>query len=245
MVDKVSTVIGALMFGAVLYGEEITIPLDDGSIVIKASFIRKGITGSYVPYLSYFISNKTSSSRTLKLRFNIGGLCREGSGSVLRQWSIPIETSISKGWFKDGEDYFPALEVEGCKTEIITATLLLEGQPGEPDDLSSKLTVFKIKRDAEWAEQRIADEEQAKKSALESARQKQLAAERKKKQAEEDARYAKIRAAGEAKKAEERAKIQAACAVIYKATSNKKVGDLTVKQEQEVRSCQALGLYSP
>ena len=93
--------------------------------------------------------------------------------------------------------------------------------------------------------QRIADEQQAKKDALEAARQKRLAAERRKKQADEDARYAKIRAEIRAKEAEEQAKIRLACAAIYKATSDKKMGDLTVKEDQQVRACQSLGLYPP
>ena len=159
--------------------------------------------------------------------------------------------------------------VEGCKTEIITATLLLAedlrsrrivGESSGPVDLSEQLTVIKQKRDAEAAakaeqervaeaqeaeRQRIADAEQAKKDAVESARQKRLAVERKKKQAEEDARYAKITAEIKAKDAEDRAKIRAACRSIYTATSDKKMGDLTVKEDQQVRACQGLGLYPP
>lgn len=39
--------------------------------------------------------------------------------------------------------------------------------------------------------------------------------------------------------------IRAACATIYRKTADKKVGDLTVAEEQDVRRCQNLGLYSP
>jgi hypothetical protein len=39
--------------------------------------------------------------------------------------------------------------------------------------------------------------------------------------------------------------IRAACSAIYKNTSDKKIRDLTVKEEQQVRNCQALGLYPP
>jgi len=35
------------------------------------------------------------------------------------------------------------------------------------------------------------------------------------------------------------------CAVIYRTTANKTPGDLAVKEAQQVRACQALGLYPP
>jgi len=52
----------------------------------------------------------------------------------------------------------------------------------------------------------------------------------------------KRKAEEEAKAAEERRK---ACGVIYQNTADKKIRDLTVKEEQGVRTCQALGLYPP
>jgi hypothetical protein len=39
--------------------------------------------------------------------------------------------------------------------------------------------------------------------------------------------------------------IRAACSAIYQNTADKKTRDLTVKEEQQVRNCQALGLYPP
>ena len=39
--------------------------------------------------------------------------------------------------------------------------------------------------------------------------------------------------------------IRAACGVIYQNTADKKISDLTVKEEQQVRRCQGLGLYPP
>jgi hypothetical protein len=38
---------------------------------------------------------------------------------------------------------------------------------------------------------------------------------------------------------------RATCSAVYRNTADKKVGDLTVKEEQQVRACQALGLYPP
>ena len=46
-------------------------------------------------------------------------------------------------------------------------------------------------------------------------------------------------------KAAERERTRAICASLYSATANKKLSDLTVKEDQQVRACQFLGLYPP
>jgi hypothetical protein len=250
----------AALFGAVMYGDDITLPLDDGSILIRVQFIRVNQYGSYVPELAFKLKNQTSSLwRTLRLQFDIGGLC-DGEP---RQWTLPVDTSL--GWDADHQlvkEYTDTVislvgKVDGCKTEIIKASLLLaensktriDGVTGERVDLEKQLQELKAKREAEAAAQaekeRKTAEAQAKKDAAEAARRKRLAAEQKLKQAEADARYAKMKAEEYAKAAEERRKLRAACTVIYQNTVDKKVKDLTVREEQQVRTCQALGLYQP
>ena len=82
-----------------------------------------------------------------------------------------------------------------------------------------------------------------------AARKARLAAERKKQQQVEDANLAKIRDEHEAKAAEEgareAARVREACADIYKRTADKKLGDLTVRESQQVQVCQLSGLYRP
>jgi len=39
--------------------------------------------------------------------------------------------------------------------------------------------------------------------------------------------------------------IRAACSAIYQSTANKKIADLTVIEEQQVRNCQSRGIYPP
>jgi hypothetical protein len=90
-------------------------------------------------------------------------------------------------------------------------------------------------------DRRFAAEAKAKKDAEEAARQKRLAAEQKRRDLELNKRITNERA----KAAEQRRKVQVACAVIYQNTANKRLTDLTVKEEQEVRLCQALGFYHP
>lgn len=92
---------------------------------------------------------------------------------------------------------------------------------------------------------RVAAEEQATKDAATAARQKRLAAEQAKKRVEEYVRNSKARADQDAKAAEEQRRVRTACTTIYQATADKKIKDLTVREEQQVRACQALGLYPP
>uniref|UniRef100_Q022G9 Uncharacterized protein n=1 Tax=Solibacter usitatus (strain Ellin6076) TaxID=234267 RepID=Q022G9_SOLUE len=105
------------------------------------------------------------------------------------------------------------------------------------------------KQRVEAEEQRAAAEEQAaidrKKAVAEVARRKRLAAEQKKKDDERDASLARNRAEQEAAAAEERRKLRANCTLIYQNTIDTKVKDLTIREEQQVRACQVLGLYPP
>lgn len=41
--------------------DDISIPLDDGNILIRAQFIRVSETGSFVPELAFELKNQTSS----------------------------------------------------------------------------------------------------------------------------------------------------------------------------------------
>src|SRR4029077_2247667 len=62
---------------------------------------------------------------------------------------------------------------------------------------------------------------------------------------EDQAKSQRAKAIEDASLAEDRARVRAACAAIYDITENKKVGDLTVKEDQQVRACQASDLYPP
>jgi hypothetical protein len=247
-------------FATAVRGEDITVPLHDGNILIRADFIRKNQFGVYVPELALKITNQTSSSwRTLKLQFEMGGLCN----GEPRQWTVPVTTSL--GWAEDHEiakEYTDTViplfgKVDGCKTEIIKARLVLaensktriDGVTGETTDLEKELQKLKTERDAEAAaqaeEDRKSAEAQAKKDAADAARRKRVAAEKKKRDAELSVRMAKEKAEEQAKAAEEQRKIRDRCAAIYQNTADKKLKDLTVREEQQVRACQALGLYPP
>jgi hypothetical protein len=264
-------VIVAAAFTAVMCGDDITLPLDDGSIVVGADFHETTELAYKIVYpdipvydLVYRIKNQTSSRwRIVRLRFDFGGLC----AGKPKQWSIPITVS-PLAYNKDSQSFETGTQavssspkeielggkvavtlpenVKGCSVEIVKAVLLsaesekttIADTNTEPLDLSNQLKAIQAPRDVE-------SREQAKKDAAEAARQKRLAAERGKKEAGDQARYAKAKAEADAKAAEERQKLRAACSAIYYSTADKKMMDLTVKEEQQVRGCQALGLYPP
>lgn len=256
----VRVVILAALFGAAIYGDDITVPIGDGNVLIRdAKFIQVFKSGDPMANLSITLINQTSSSwDTLKMQLDVGGFCN----GEPRQWTILINTSL--GWDanrqvlnrKTYEDEIGTWgisrliagspNVKGCKTaELFRFSLLLAENskthielPPVKVDLTTQLQELKVKQEAAAAE-RLAKREaedalRAKADAAEAARQKRLAAEQKKKNAEQDARNA-----------EERRKLRANCATIYQNTIDTKVKDLTVREEEQVRACQVLGLYPP
>lgn len=63
--------------------------------------------------------------------------------------------------------------------------------------------------------------------------------------AKAEAAAAKAEAAAASAADTERRRVRAACAAVYQNTADKRMGDLTVKEDQQVKACQALGLYPP
>jgi len=227
-----------------LYADDISIPLEDGKVIIHADFVW-----APTPELFLELANQSGSPwETLKLDFEVGALC-DGDP---RQFSVPFIGSL--GWSKDFElkkkasvPMFSLVgKVDRCRTEIIRGRLVvaknsntsIDSVAEEKPDLHEELKTIKVKRDAEAAalaeEERKAAEEQARQDAEEAARQKRLEAEHTRKQAEADR-----------KTAAERRRLQAVCRVVYRNTIDKKITDLTVREEQQVRACQALGMYPP
>jgi len=250
----------ATLFVSVLYADDITLPLDDGTIVIGAQFIRVNQYGTLIPELALKITNKTSSPwRTLKLEFDVGGTCK----GEPRQWMLPVSTSL--GWLEGHvvvKDYvdtsIPLMgKVDGCITEIIKARLILaenmntriDGVSGERVDLAAQLREIEKKQEADAATQAeresLAKEARVKVEEAEARKQAVEAARQRRKQDEADAQGAKLKAEERAKLREQRKLISANCKVIYEKTIDKKRSDLTVREDEQVRACQALDSYLP
>jgi uncharacterized membrane protein len=242
-----ATMLICLLSVMVLIAQTEDLPIDDGNIVIRAQFIRDDGSGSYFPELALKLTNQTSASwRTLKLQFDIGALCN----GEPRQWTIPVFTSL--GFVGDHElvkEYTEVVislvgKVDGCKTEIIKTSLIFADGIAMPSfraihidgvyeriDFTNQLQELKVKHEAEAAAEAQAQ----------AIRDAALAARQKREEAEEAARQKREEAAAAFK----RRKARAACTVIYHNTIDKKVNELTVREEEQVRACQALDLYPP
>lgn len=235
----------------------INIPLDDGNLLLRDIICLRQNTydkKSYVPELSFTSTNNTSSPwHKVKLEIEIDLKCKNDP----EIWTHKIFVDKLKFYVaKDTSEYremIPSLvgKVEqGCESTEIRGSLLfaenrklrIDVENGERVDLAKQNEELNAKREDE---RRLAAEAQARNRAVEAAREERQAAEQRKQRAAADARYARLKAEQDVKDAQERARIRAACSIIYQKTAEMKTRDLTVKQEQQVRACQALGLYPP
>jgi hypothetical protein len=236
----------AVVFGFILRADnEFTIPLDDGSgiaqgivvalkLVPKSTFAFGELNCTTAWCVGYEIRrfgrlDILERPLSLKLQFDQGGLCKGVPG----QWSEFAEEVISGMRTKRGG--FHLEDADGCTIEILDGALvsakigtkvLVQQEPSAPD-FTDRLKAIQNKRVAEEARLRKAAEERKQKAVKDATRAAQL-------KAEEDA-----------KAAEERRKMRVACMTVYQATIDKKVKDLTVREEQQVRACQVLNLYPP
>jgi hypothetical protein len=230
----------AAFLGAATYGEDITIPFEGGSILIQNTSYNRydsllDLTRSQARFT---VVNKTPDGWDLKLQFDGSVQC----GGQTRVLSRTDKVSIRAGSLNvvvDGPEQKAQGKDSGCVVEKLNATILTA------ENKKLRINVATGERIDLEKQRELDAEAQAKQDAAEAAHQKRLAAEQRKKDAERDARIAKSRVEEEAKAAEERRKVRVACSGIYQNTVEKKVKDLTVGEEQQVRACQALGLYPP
>lgn len=219
----------AALFGAAMYGEDITIPLEGGNILVKNdSYSRYDSLLDLTRYQWQFtIVNNTSDGWDLKLQLDGSAQCDGQTVFLNRIIKISLRQGASSKVAEGREQQVHGKD-GGCVISKFGASLLT----AENKDL--RLNLVSRERIDLNKQRKVEAEAQAKKDAAEAARQKRLAAEQKKKNAEQDARNA-----------EERRNLRANCTTIYQNTIDKKVRDLTVREEEQVRECQVLGLYPP
>ena len=194
-------------------------------------FIRVNEYGTRVPELTFNLVNQTRQRwNRLNFRFEITGTC----GHKQEEWTVPVTTSI--GWAKDaavGKTYKDTVfslmgKLDSCGTDSIKVTLLFaENENTRITESTSGVVSLK----KQW------EEEEAVRRAAEQAELARRVAER-------DAEAKKTRRIEEQREAE-RTRLRDNCLAIYNATADKKVNDLTVREEQAVRACQTLGMYPP
>lgn len=153
----------------------------------------------------------------------------------------PIKGTVHK---KDGstvEFSFSVCDVRWCDFEKDSVNEVSYSFPHPSPFTQADFDSVEFSFPSSWVspeDRRIAAEAQAKKDSAAAARRRRLAAECKRKEYEEQARLDRIRT-------NDVAKIRAACKLIYDKTADKKISDVTVKESQQIQSCQSLSLYPP
>jgi uncharacterized tellurite resistance protein B-like protein len=220
----------APVFATVMYGDDITIPLDNGSIIVEnPQFIRSNNFGGKVPGLTFTLTNHTHRAWvSIDLLFDITYSCM----GEAHQRSQAVKLGL--GWSKDApikrefHDLAISLagQVDSCQTEnikvnLVSATSLdnvrIEGATGGPAALTEQVPPDSLGQpDRQQSEERSTEQAAAhtaqagaavanqSKNPTKAARRKQLAAEQQRKQAEADAQAARKKADEERRAAEER-----------------------------------------
>jgi hypothetical protein len=250
--------------------EIITIPMEGGgSVEVRdPQFIRVDQFNINQPVLSFGLVNKSVTAwTTLNIYFDIGVFC----GDEVRLWSASVEVNPNtKSYVHTIQSAVPGFHLQGCYTELITARIgtspannpaltaeevVAHRTQGEA---AARMAVEEQKRlraeqikiiEAANAEADAEAEVEAKAEAVAEAK---AAAKAKQAAAQARAKAAAQKLADEAKKAadaenarQQAAVLQRLCAALYSTTADKKISDLTVKEEEQVRACQGIGMYHP
>ncbi len=262
----------ASLFAAGGASPEISLQTPDGDVVISGVRFPEPppvADLSWLPVISYRITNRTSRPiRSLGVVFEMSGFCLDKPTVWI------IGTTADVGWdaaaaiWRNVSETVEPLRgrVTNCRATLISARLAndndalpLASMKEAPPDVAASLQELLQKEQARYAkeaqEQRaaaIAKQQEADRIESErlAATARKMAAQAVKDRAAAAARataIAKERADEEQRQktqAEIRAAEQKFCTDLYRATANKRIVDLTVKEEQQVRACQAAGLYA-
>lgn len=215
---------------------DILVPLNNESLLIDADI--HFTWGNYWPGIALTIQNQTSHPwEYIRLQIDAGGIC-DGAPSA---WSFPVAVG-PLGWDKyravrknvstallDLKDTITDCTSDAFEVRVLRADfkdIHINNEPLPRIDMITILAERKKQREAEQAKHDAAVKAQDARDAAEQKRRAELA-----KQEQE-------------RKAAEYTRIKNACTSLYRNTANKKISDLTVAEDQQVRACQALGLYS-
>lgn len=260
-----------LVFAVALNAEEVVLPVSGGDILV--SNIQLGKDQFNIQSLMFTLTNRTPHTwGRMEMRFDIGALCpeyKERQHYIQKQFTIPFSSNEGLSPSLDGRPrpkdfhvWHPgrSADAKGCTAEIVEVYLLsasglsADGSPQvvkveapPPTNFDSRLQELNVKREEEYA--RRVEQEEADAIAQDEADRKAAAAQKSRAAAESARR--KRAAADEAARAveerrrlsEERRRLTEVCSAVRSKTIDKKISDLTVREEEQVRACQRLGLY--
>jgi uncharacterized membrane protein YqiK len=205
----------------------------------------------YQPVLSFGLVNKSVTAwTTLNIYFDIGVFC----GDDVRLLSDSVEVNPNtKSYVHTIQSTVPGFYLQGCYTELITARIG-KSSTNTPALTTEEVVAHRAQREAavraaaeeqkrlraEYIEKLEAADAKAEAEAKAAAKAKQAAAQAR-------AKAAAQKLAGEAKPAadaenarQQAAALQSLCSALYSKTADKKISDLTVKEEGQVRACQRI-----
>jgi len=229
-----------------LNGSDISIAMAGGGEITleDVRFIRTDQLNLNYPELTFkMVNNAKGPWKSQAISFDMWGVCKDG----VRHWSdqltvessrpvfvlpgaLPVKTAISsdqpfsRQYTHVVESLAAGYQLQGCATAIIQARQTSDAPLANP------------------APEEILTAQQQVKARDEAIRLEAL------KEADKEERERKAEKEREQRKIEEEANKRLAreimfCHALYRSTSSKKVSDLTVKEEEEVRACQFADLY--
>lgn len=201
--------------------DDFPVSFGDGRIVIQnVSFFKETGYHYFTPQLSFLALNKNASEWSeLRLKFQIDAVCN----GKPRQWTESVALSDLGSRAKSYTGTPQPGELGVCSQETFEAVVeFAENEDMRTNYLTGEVNDLKTPR----LEAKKRAEEERKAEQAEIARE----------QAEFDREQARLD--------REQRQRRTACARIYRNTADKKISDLTVKEDQLVKACQGLGYYS-
>jgi hypothetical protein len=239
---KALVLVFALAASAVAKDDIVTISMPGGGSITLSGRPAVQVAQFNIHRLMLFLDVSDDSSapwENVKLRISVGVACKDAA----RIWTR--EAVISHGLpyadqFNKSED-----SLQDCEGVMFNAKLFREGDDAPlltVEEVAERHKEHESARDMELAKERkiIAEKVAAARKRIEARNAAEASSARK--AAELDRERAAV---AEAERRAEAAKIRALCSGVYIKTIDTKVRNLTVREEQQVRTCQALGLYPP
>ena len=200
-------------------------------------FIRVDQFNVAHPELSFkLVTVGDESWAPFMLRFDIAGFC---NSTEFQKWADTLTiTPEKKTYVHNFVELDRGYQMQGCHAELMKIS--------RPDVDHAPLITEK----EAWEQIAKQEQDNAEEVAAQREKQRQLDQENERLRKQREAKIAKEEAAQRAadaaariKRAEENRRIAANCHTVYLATADKKIGDLTVREDELIKACRAVGMY--
>jgi hypothetical protein len=229
-----------------LNGSDISVPMaGGGEIALEGvKFIRTDQFNLNYPELTFRMINHAKGAwESQDIAFDMWGICKDGirhwsdrltvdssrpafslPGATPGKSSVSSDQPFSRRYTHVVESLASGFQLQGCGTVIVRARRVSDLPLPDPteDEVRAAQKELRIREEAV--------ETETQKEAAREAEEERIKAEREQRRLQGAADKELIRNI-------------TFCHLVYRNTANKKISDLTVKEEQQVRACQAAELY--